>query len=311
VDRHGWPGAAGAVNVRGTEDSPALRIVGAGFPIGPDGRFAIADVPPGSYRLLAVGHTSETDAAEADVTVDSGEDETVTLTMTPGATVRGRLTLDAGGAEEFAGLEVRATALERDRFRFNQVRARVGADGGFELRGVRGAVRFDVGPAQPPATTDARQRAPVDASRAWRVREVRVNGRGLDENALDTDDPQGPGTVDLVAARDFASMAGTVVPPPGVDAGSLIVVAVPAGATRIAHTWPWRNLWTVTPSADGRFLLHALPPGDYEVVALQQPDDGPVRLDAESMARWRGGATRVTVSASQRLELDLRAVRIP
>lgn len=311
VDRHGRPVAAGAVNVRGTEDSPALRIVGAGFPIGPDGRFAIADVPPGSYRLLAVGHTSETDAAEADVVIDPGDDKTVTLAMRPGATVRGRLTLDGGGAEEFTGLEVRATALERDRFRFNQARAGVGADGSFELRGLRGAVRFEVGPALPPATTDARQRAPVDASRAWRVREVRVNGRGLDENALDTDDAQSLGTVELVAARDFASMAGTVVAPPGADAGSLIVVAVPAGATRIAHAWPWRNVWLATPSANGRFLMHALPPGDYDVVALQQPDDGPPPLDTESLARWRASAARVTLAASQVLELELRGVRVP
>lgn len=311
VDRDGAPVAAGTVNLRGGHDSPAAHNWSAGFGVGTDGRFAITDVPPGSYRLVALSRSFETDAAEADVVVEPGEDEVVVLRMTPGATVRGRLRLDGAGGEDLAGLEVRATALERDRFRFNQVRAKVGADGGFQLQGLRGSVRFDVGPIMPKAPTDAWRRSMADPSRVWRVRQVLLNGRELAGNALDSDDPSALGDIELVAARDFASMRGTVVAPPGVDVGSLVVVAVPVDADRIVHTWPWRNAWTAPSSPDGRFLLQALPPGDYHVFALQQPDDGPAPLDSESLARWRAGATRVTLAASQAVELELRGMRLP
>lgn len=306
VDRDGTPVSAGAVNVRGTEEAPALRLVTSGFNLGPDGSFAIADVPPGPYRLVAVSRSIETDAAEADVVVDPGEDEIVALAMTPGATLRGRLTLDGGTPDELASLEVRAIALERDRFRFNQVRANVGPDGSFELRGARGKLRFDVGPALPASPTDAQRLGPAGASRAWRVRQVLVNGHELADNALDSDDARVLEAIELVAARDFASIGGTVVAPPDVPAGSLLVVAVPAGAARIVHSWPWRNIWTATPSADGQFLLQALPPGDYQVFALRQPEDGPAPLDTESLAPWRAMAMRVTLADARQLRVELR-----
>jgi hypothetical protein len=137
------------------------------------------------------------------------------------------------------------------------------------------------------------------------VREVRVNGRELAENALDTDDARNHAGIELVAARDFASIGGTVVSP-DTPPGGLLVVAVPAAAERIAQTWPRRNIWTAAPSADGRFLLQARPPGDYQVFALRQPEDGPAPLDTESLAPLRAMAMRVTLPDARQLRVELR-----
>jgi protocatechuate 3,4-dioxygenase beta subunit len=66
---------------------------GRSFSVGADGSFAVADLVPGEYILIV---REGDDAAMARVAPAGGENVTVTLQMSPGLQVRGRIVFDTG-----------------------------------------------------------------------------------------------------------------------------------------------------------------------------------------------------------------------
>jgi protocatechuate 3,4-dioxygenase beta subunit len=234
---------------------------------GPDGRFRIDGVPPGSYALGAVaprfsGRRVETEVAGAEV-VDLGD-----IVLEPGVAVRGRVRTSAGAP--IADAEISTGGFDMMRgSAFSETRSE--ADGSFVLTGLI------------PGPT--------------RVNFKAVGFAPLTEKTMMT----GADPVDVILSPG-GSIAGLVVEEGGRTVDAYRVVA---SASKARGPWEGGAEKSVG-SSDGRFLLEDLPEETY-VLQVLVPDHAPATVsgmrviagrttDAGTIRVPRGGIVRGTVA---------------
>ena len=250
-----------------------------------DGTFSMADIPPGTYTLIAEIRASPSSIAEigaVTVTVNGADIDGISvLTAKPGS-LKGTVVADAGVRGRLPdGIEI----LARPR--------RPGAEGSFVS--VTGTT-FDL-PAPPgPFTID------VSVPDGWAVKSLLLGG-GLDttDTAIDIGREQDvPITVTLTDR--VTDVSGTIS---GAEGPGAYVVVFPADSTQ----WTPRRMRSAQADGRGRFRIAGLPPGErYLAVAVKELDPGQEN-DPEFLQQVQNQAATFSLAAEEKRTLDLKVLQ--
>ncbi len=258
VDSLGAPMRGGYVTLQPRGLMRGLQ--GNRAPLQAGGTFALHDVAPGSYTIVAsprfTGWTDEqrdrqarSEAGTLDVEVD-GDLGGLVIRTQPGTTVRGRLVVD-GDASALRGrnIEVRATSMASWGAGDHPIRDRVKPDLTFELVGVRGPAVLRLG----------------NAPDGWWTRAVRIG-------QVDATDGHDFGTGRTVVATVVVStrrngLRGRVSASVHGPAHDAVIVGFDEDE-RLRARAVVSNTFMIRPVEDGSWSIDMLRPGAYRVVAL-------------------------------------------
>jgi hypothetical protein len=276
-----------------------------------DGAFTLTGVAPGEYTLSvrsvqvftsssAGGDTmmvrtivggpdgAESESATMPIVV-SGEDLANVLVMTSkGATVSGRLTFDGGSTPPIAGVRVTAASADVDGPAAGVGGATVKPDGSFDLRGLTGRRIVRVANLPP----------------GWALKAVRINGEDVTDSGAEFAPGQEVRDLEVVATNTPAAMTGRVTGADGAALKDYTVVVFSDDPQQ--WTLPFTRWVTGTrPDQEGRFRIPNLPPGAYNVAAVEYVEQG-AWGDPELLERLKAGARRVTLTEGETEQVELR-----
>jgi uncharacterized protein (DUF2141 family) len=283
---------------------------------GSDGTFAIANVGPGTYSLIARAARPITlpDGtpgpmrflwASADVAVEgepitglvlslqpgmamSGEVRFVRTTLTPPSDMKAvRVTLQPVLAPGLVGFAPSAVSPD--------------PDGRFTLAGVTpGRYRLS-------ATFAGSVSAPgIDRTGGWMLRSATIGG----QDTLDVPVAIQPGQNVTGAAITFVDrptrLSGSVRDASGNAAQGMTVVIFPTD--QALWTPQSRRIQGVRPSADGAYAINGLPPGDYMLATIEDIEPGEW-FDPAVLQRLAPSGMRIAMAEGEQKVQDIRTGR--
>jgi hypothetical protein len=223
----------------------------------PDGSTTFAGVRAGQYKAIA---RTDTHWGGADITVDGERPATVSLTLVAGARVRGAVSFDVAAPPIARGsyLHIVPADIEGVIADGNQsVSAPVGPDGAFVLSGV------------PPGRYLLRVQHTRKELEDWKLDSVRVGEIDAADVPFEVkrDDIAGI-AVTLTQSRTL--LKGIVVSAAGTPANGVDLVLFPSDPR--FRTRGTRRVGFARTDIDGQFEIGGLPPGAYEIAAVDEPD---------------------------------------
>lgn len=253
------------------------------------GTFTLRSVPPGEYRLNVYDVRPAAGAPEfASVPVSvTGEDVTaLAVTTAPGAIATGRVVFEEG-AKLNAPLFVRSLATVASAPTFSNTSVGVNPDLTFEMSGLAERRTFRTGM----------------LPEGWFLKSVTHNGVDITDTGYDFRPGQRVSGVDIHLTRRVTSLSGTVQDARGDAAGDYTIVAFSTNAGRWGYQT--RFVRSARPDQSGRFMIRALPPDEYFVVALEYVETGQ-EFDPEQLATWKALATTVELREGETKTLSLK-----
>jgi hypothetical protein len=253
-----------------------------------DGKFEIANVPPGRYTLRARGTDTETPQyASQPLTVGSGDIDNVNVILYPGATISGTVTFEGADAPELSQVRITAPPAENTGPGPNP-NARVDKDGRFTLNGVPEGMHW------------IRSGGQV---RGWTLKSVLVGARDVVDTPIELRSNQQLSNVNIVFTNKLTQISGTVTNEQSAPITDFTVLAF---STDAALWRPLaRQIMTARPDQNGRYQIRGLPPGDYHLATVDPAEQGewfePAFLDQQRL-----NATRVTLGDGDMKTVDFR-----
>jgi hypothetical protein len=289
VDSTGKPVPA-SIRLRPVEGLP-LSISGS---ISPEGQFQLTNVPPGEYWLLSSHLTAAggvTEFAAMRLSVGSQDQTALSLSLSPGAVVMGRVESDGSPLPALRGAQLEAAPLELD---FPPARRPapsapvVAADGSFRISGISGRNLLRLSP----------------LPERWAVKSVTLDGKDITDIGGDFVAAPQPLNVTLVITDKTGTLEGTVVDGDALPRSTRIVAFADDERQWTEHS---RFVKVASPRPDGTFSVSGLLPGTYSVAASVL-DEGEWH-DPEVLRRLRKTASTVTVAAGTATTLKLQVLR--
>jgi Carboxypeptidase regulatory-like domain len=265
-----------------------------------DGTFAFADVAPGEYVVQAarnrVNPATEGEFAARFVTVNGVDVTDLTLPMSAGSMLSGRIVFEDGDAPASPdALELSPIASDPDYISLASdpvARAEIHDDWSFEMGGVNGSRRLHV----------------VGAPDGWMLKSILANGLDV------TDQPLMFGTKDqslsdvvVVMTNRVTGMSGAIADEKGAAFNDAGVVAF--ACDRELRYGRSRFVAVATASRDATFAMRGLPPADYYVAAVDRRAVADLTGEIENpefLESLVAAATRVTLGEGQGVALTLR-----
>ncbi|HYK53721.1 MAG TPA: carboxypeptidase-like regulatory domain-containing protein, partial [Candidatus Eremiobacteraceae bacterium] len=296
VNSRGQP-TEGFVMLAVSQRSGGILLEPRVAPPTPDGTYVFENVPPGDYVVQAsvpAGGGRTTEFAKADVTVTGAEPVQVSLRASPGARVRGRITVDAQSSRRPPVIDIGLPAVDLDQSMIGGTSMGVplDSDGSFEVPSVTGPRRVVL-------------LSPLDG---WYVKAARVQGvEALDAPFDFGSEARTVDDVEVVVSPAAAAISGKVFDAAGEARTDSAVVLFSADSSR----WYRQSqaLRLERPSQNGEFRAGSLPPGSYYVVALSDVSDIVTSGDWQDPAtldKLRSTATEVSVNESESRSVTLR-----
>ena len=254
---------------------------GAGAVTREDGSFTIADVPPGSYTLVAElrsGVSSIAEIGSVAITVSGRDIEGLSIATVKPGTLRGTIVGDSGVTRRLpAAIDIAA----RPR--------RLGAQPTYTSAT---GTSFEMIAPPGPFTLE------VDAPDGWSVKSLTLGGFDAADLAIDIGGEQGvPVTVTLTDR--ITDVSGTVA---GADGAYIVVFPADSG------NWTRRRVRSAQTDNRGRFRIVGLPPGErYLVVAVRELDEGQ-EADPEFLQQVQTAASVFDLAADEKKVLDLKVL---
>jgi hypothetical protein len=252
-----------------------------------DGSFEIADVLPGSYVLTAMWF-DEGKAHIARVPLDVGNADVdgVSITITPGTDISGRIIWEGAPSLEQDELSVMAEAPD-SMFNF-EGGARVTSTNAFVLKGVGDGTYV---------------------ARVWGegkdcyVKDVQYAGSSalIDGFAVKAG---AAGTLEITISSHGARVQGTVADSDGLRAVGVRVVLVPEPSRRAQS----RLFKEQTTDQYGHFELRGIAPGDYKLFSWEEAESGAWE-DPEFLKPFEGKGEKITLEEGDQKTLNLTAIR--
>jgi carboxypeptidase family protein len=268
--------------------------------VGPDGRFAMTGVTPGTYTITA--RTSGPQQGQfASATVDvSGADVTgIQLTLRPPLTVAGKLVFQGSlSAPSLAGRRLTVRSLAMASPMVTPQVAPTDADGNFSIMSVTPG-RYVIGSALfLGATTD---------SMTWALESVTVDGRDLTDQPIEISADLVPKTLVVTFSDQSAQLSGRLQSGSTV-ASEYTLVLFPSD--RRYWFQGSRRILVARPGTDGQFTFGGSGPtslatGEY-LLAVVTDLDRDEQFDPAFLSTLIAGATHVSLAKGEKKSLDVQ-----
>jgi hypothetical protein len=253
------------------------------------GSFEIRGVPPGSYELIAmVNQRNNRMTARLPLEVGSSDVQNVSLVLSPGFTLTGRLAVEGqptgAGNPNLSRMRVMLRPDSSTQVAGGAPASPVQADGTFTLEQVgRDDYRLSV--------TGMPRNAYVKMAR-YGATDVMSDGLRLDR--------QPAGLLEILVSTNTGIVDGIVQNDKQQAAANVTVVLVPETARRSR----WDLYRTTSTDASGRFHVEGVPPGDYRVFAWEDVETGAWQ-DPDFIRQFeeRGRPVRINEGGTSNVEL--------
>jgi hypothetical protein len=249
-----------------------------------DGTFSIPGLNPGRYELVSYtypeGHWGTTTVEVA------GRDLSTSVVLAPGGTISGRIVFD-GASKPPAATAVlpilQGGAIPGPKYDRTP-------DGRFVMSNIPpGKYRLRIN-GRPPA--------------GWLLRSVMVNGADASDIAFEVGVSQNIEGVVVTLTDRPAEVSGRFVDAAGKPMPEYVLVVFSADR----RSWVPRSLRTqqVRPDANGTFVAHDLPAGDYFISAVTDLEDGEWNDPAFLVALAAASPVRITLAEGEKKVQDIR-----
>ena len=290
-----------------------------------NGRFRFSNVGPGQYMLIARGTfgggrgagrgempvpvaAAATEAARraatqaqtepvrlwamTDVAVDGRDVQNLVLTLQTGMTVSGRIA--------FEGTSTIPADLSRLRVNVSPVNL-PGAAGEFASN-VAGRVdatgRFTV-----PGVVPGHYRVTASGAQGWRMSSSVVSGQDTLDFPIEVKPQQNVSGVVVTLTDKEAEVTGAIVNEKGQPAPDYTIILY--AADREFWTPGSRRIFSQRPGTDGQFTFRNMPPGDYRIAPVLDPEPG-TWFDPAFLQQLDANALRVLIGAGEKKVQNLR-----
>ena len=269
----------------------------AGAPVAPvrsasNGTFTLRSVPPGEYRLYVHDvqpAPGESEFALVPVSV-SGEDVTaLAITTAPGAVASGRIVLEDVGKLN-APVFVRTVSTVAGAPTFLNSSIGFSPDLSFQIPGLAERRTFRTG-ALP---------------EGWFLKSVTHDNVDITDTGYDFRPGQRVSGIEIHLTRRATSLSGTVQENAGNPVADYTVVAFSTNPAKWGYQT--RFIRSARPDQSGTFMIRALPPDQYFVIALDYVETGQ-EFDPEQLANWKALATTIELREGETKMLSLKLAR--
>ena len=286
VDSHGAAVSSGGVMLtRASTGSPVMGpMFNSSAPLR-DGKFQLPGVSPGQYTLRVSPAGSTGESAAMDLSVEGDDIEGLLLTTYPPSKVSGRLLVEAGAAPPPPPM-LMLMPTGQGGPTFPDQRATAASDYTFDLKAPPGIYRLQA----------------MNLSSPWIMRAIRVGGVDVIDDGIEV--KSGRNVTGVEVELTNRTQAITVLVSASVEQlKDSAVLVFPSDAKKMK--FQQRYIRTARPGQDGRVTIGGLPPGDYNIIALEHYAPGPPP-DAEFLERQRPRATSFTLLEGEPRTIDLR-----
>jgi len=314
--------------VSGTRLALMPNAAGIGVPnlatsgVDASGRFTFTDVVPGDYVATAVaagsvfvfanGGVTRTvnfgsfqsldsdrlavQSALVPVSVGTGGLSGLPLTMTPGASMAGKIVFDGAAtsdrnpAEFTVSLSPRADVNQAAR----AARGNADAAGGFSLSSILPG-KYVVSVSRLPTASAG--------GPAWIPASIVVNGRDTIDTGLEITSADTALEAVVTLTDRAATLAGAFQDASGQPATDFTIVLF--ATDRSFWRWQSRRINAVRPSSDGRFAFADVPPGEYFLTALTdiEPNEW---FDPELLTELVPSSVRISIASGEKKIQDIK-----
>jgi protocatechuate 3,4-dioxygenase beta subunit len=297
VDAAGRPADRGLI-LTPSRRSGALAADAIDARIDPDGRFAFPNVTPGEYVIQASrggdGPNDEGESASQFVTVGNTDVTGLTVQLSRGSTLKGRITFEGNPSPEaYFSLDLQAVPVDTDRTPQNleaPASARIRPDGSFDMAGLSGprVLRLSEGASD------------------WTLKSVRLDGREITDTPLTFGAAnQSIDGLEVILTDRVSVVMGHVLDGRGRGVADATAVVFPIDRTLWGPAS--RFVASVRTARDGAFSIRNLPPGYYHAAAATQVAPGEWQ-DADLLDALAAIATPLTIVEGDAVTATLRAV---
>ena len=270
----------------------------------PDGTFTISNVTAGDYRLeaRAVGESDApsltgpvvAESATMPITVAGRDITGVSIVTAPTATASGRVVFEGGAPPAFqpGALNIIGTPEVPMMGMLPGGSARVREDWTFEIKGLSGRRLVRI----------------FGAPGSWSLKSVTLDGHDVTDSAIEFKPGDSLTGLEITLTQQMPGITGTVQGERDAPAGDYVVIAYSSDSRKWA--FQSRYVRSARPDLSGKFLLRALPPDEYLVVAVDYLEPGE-EGDPEVLERLRRAATMVTLNEGESKTISLKLARQP
>ncbi len=252
----------------------------------PQGTFKLENVVPGSYFLIGLSQV-EGKQYVSRLPLEVGEADVagITLTITPGITLKGRVT--GLGKDELAGVGIYLNARDQEVF-FSNTSTNPRADGSFEIANL----------------SDGSYRVIVDQllEDAY-VKDIKAGEHSVLVSGIEVTGGQNPGSLEIIVSPNGGRVDGTAIKDNQSFSGATVVLVPNDAALREDA----RFFKVTNTDQGGSFSFRGIRPGEYEVYAWEKIEPGAYQ-DASFMDQYKDQGTAIEVKEGNQVSVRLRVI---
>jgi 5-hydroxyisourate hydrolase-like protein (transthyretin family) len=287
---------------------PVQRTAGGGFrggirnpgnlrtQINNQGTFEIRGVPPGSYELMAMSNQRNSRmSARLPLEIGAADVQNVSLILTPGFTITGRLTVE--GQQSVAGNQSAGNQTGA------RMRVMLRPDSAGQVAGSQpaGATQADGTFTLEQVGRDDYRVAVSGLPRNAYIKSATLGGIDVLNQDLRLE-RQPTGSLEIVVSMNSGTADGLVQNEKQQPASNVTVTLIPESRRNRMDLYR-----TISTDAAGRFHLEGVAPGDYRVFAWEEVDNGAWQ-DLEFLRQFEDRGKMIRINEGAASNVELRAI---
>ena len=266
-----------------------------------DGAFSIPNVPPGRYTAAARsgGRWDDPKMGTVPLTVSGQNVSGVTIALQDGVTVSGNITVESSGTPAPADYSVfRIDVPDVDPLPLPGGPG-FGGRGGGNATGARAEKNgaFSIGNLMP-----GKHYIRVTGQGSWTLKSVSIGAHDVTDQAVELRPDQDVDNVAVVLTDRATDLSGTVRDGIGTPVANVTVIAFSTDP----QYWraQSRRIQAVRTGATGAYRMHGLPPGDYQIIAVDDVETGEW-YDPTYLDKIKDGAKSVSLDEGDKKTVDV------